>query len=170
MIPLLSVATVILVYSIYNPAIIELVNVSRFFNTLGQILQKAEVLELNKIYNIVIGSGFNYPGMVANEDLMYRPILDDDFFALQLFTMYGVLPLLFFIYYLFKENKDVVKYMFKDKYWMAGRAILICFLVSTFHTNAMVRPQLLPIFILFIVIIDQIGNAYKKSASSLGTK
>ena len=102
---MLSIATVILVFSIYNPAIIELVNVSRFFNTLGQILQKAEVLELSKIYNIVIGSGFNYPGMVANEDLMFRPILDDDFFALQLFTMYGCCIAFFYLLYLQRKQR-----------------------------------------------------------------
>lgn len=169
-IALLYFAAVILVFSIYNPAIVELVNISRFFNTLGDILQKAEVLELNKIYNIMIGSGFNYPGMSANEELIFRPILEDDFFALQLFTMYGVLPVMFFVYYLLKKRKGIVKHVYKDKYWMAGKAILICFLVSTFHTNALVRPQLLPIFVLFIVIVDQISNVYKKPKSHIGIK
>jgi len=160
----------ILMFSLYNPAITELINISRFSGTMVDILQKAEVLEISRFYNLVIGIGFNYPGMLENEEFMFRPILEDDFFALQLFTMYGFLPILFFVYYIFRERKDVDMYIYEDKYWRAGKAILICFLISVIHTNALVRPQLLPLFILFVVIVDQIRFAYKKPSSFLVIK
>ena len=163
---LLAFLTVILMFSVYNPAVTELINVSRFFNTIADILQKAEMLELSRFYNIFIGVGFNYPGMLENEEFLFRPILEDDFFALQLFSMYGFFPLLFFVFYVFKKRKDVDMHIYKDKYWRAGTAILLCFLISIFHTNALVRPQLLPIFILFVVIVDQIRFAYAKPVSN----
>ena len=159
---LLASLSVILMFSVYNPAITELINVSRFFNTMGDILQKAEILELSNILNIFLGLGFNYPGMLESEPFLFRPILEDDFFALQLFSMYGFFPLLFFVCYVFMKRKDVDKHIYEDKYWRAGKAILLCFLISAVHTNALVRPQLFPIFILFVVVVDQIRLAYTR--------
>jgi len=156
---LMAVMVVIFLKSDYP--YLELFNVERFYNTLLVILKKLEHLESSNIFSLFIGFGFNYPGMIISEGLFLAPILEDDLFLIQLITMYGLVPLLLFLFYIFHINKNYKYYLIRDKYWLASRAIIICFLFSSFHTNAIIRPQLFPLFFFYIVMLNQILIFYK---------
>ena len=108
-----------------------------------------------------VGFGFNYPGMISTEGALFRPILEDDLFILQIFTMYGVIPISMFFYYLFLSKNNSHYMILNDKYWRSAKSIILCVIISAFHTNALVRPQIFPVFIFFIVIADQIANHYR---------
>ena len=45
-------------------------------------------------------------------------------------------------------------------------AILICLVVTMFHTNAMIRPQIYPVFFLMIVIKYVIHKKHQKDILS----
>ena len=111
--------------------------------------------------NIFIGFGFNYPNMNLNETHSFFPILEDDLFILQLITMYGAIPLILFIRYLFFVKARIPFDLYNNKYWLSAKAIIICALISSFHTNAIIRPQIFPIFFFYVVMADQILNFYR---------
>ena len=124
-------------------------------------MQKIELLGYENLINIFIGFGFNYPNMNLNEAHSFFPILEDDLFILQLVTMYGAIPLFLFIRYLFFVKPRVSFNLYNDKYWLSAKAIIICALITAFHTNAIIRPQIFPIFFFYIVMADQIVNFYR---------
>jgi hypothetical protein len=127
-------------------AYVEMFDIERFYRTILAILSELEKFDLNRIYNVFIGSGYNYPGMIKSD---YTPILSDDLFLIQLITIYGLLPLMLFVFSIFNIKKH---YRENNFFLNVSTAILICFLITTLHTNAMIRPQLLPIFVMFIVV------------------
>lgn len=127
-------------------ASVEMFDIERFYRTILVILDQLERFSLDRIYNIFIGSGYNYPGMIKSD---YSPILSDDLFLIQLITIYGFLPLMLFVFSLF----NIKKHYSEDNFFLnVSTAILICFLITTLHTNAMIRPQLFPFFVMFVAV------------------
>ena len=157
---LIFLVTAIL-FGFFFPGFTGILEFDRFVGTFFEILSKVEKLNISSIFNFIAGYGFNYPGMISKEGLLFRPILDDDLFILQIFTMYGVIPVFMFFYYLFFSKNNSHYIILNDKYWRAAKSIILCILVSAFHTNAMVRPQIFPVFIFFVVMADQIANHYR---------
>jgi hypothetical protein len=137
----------------FFPAISGLLNLERFILTIGDILNKVELLSFSRLYNILVGSGFNYPGMSTAGNPFYNPILEDDFFLIQLITIFGLIPLAGFFVFIFKKRHPLIK---RNDLWRSSQSILIIFTISIFHTNAIIRPQIFPIFILFVVLKKEI--------------
>tara|TARA_B100001123_G_C15308400_1_gene1023500 strand:+ start:1687 stop:2820 length:1134 start_codon:yes stop_codon:yes gene_type:complete len=150
----------LLVY--FLPAFIGTINIETLLNTAFIIFSEFENFDGGRIYNLVIGSGYNYPGMKTGYSSNLNPLLNDDLFIIQLATIYGVLPLLMFAYCIF-SMKTIPKVDPDYVYINAANAILICFAVSAMHTNALIRPQLYPIFFLFIVAKHLLYKSYKEN-------
>jgi len=140
------IAVMAIPFFIKFPSFIEMFDIGRFYRTLLIILKELDTFGLDRFGNILIGYGYSYPGMVKSD---YSPILSDDLFLVQLVTIFGLIPLVLFVFSVF----NVKKYYREDNFFLgAATAILICFLITTFHTNALIRPQLFPFFIMFVVI------------------
>ena len=146
----------------FLPAFIGTINIDTLLNTVFIIFSEFENIDGGRIYNLVIGSGYNYPGMKSGYSSNLNPLMNDDLFIIQLATIYGVLPLLMFAYSVC-SMKSIPKIDPNYAYMNAANAILICFAVSAIHTNALIRPQLYPIFFLFIVAKHLLYKSYKEN-------
>ena len=135
----------------FVPAFIETISFTSFFNTAIDILGEFKEVDIGRLYNIFMGSGYNYPGMNDGYSKDFFPFMSDDLFILQLASIYGLLPWAFFLIAIMSMN-TIPKTNPYYSYMNASNAILICFLITTLHTNALVRPQLYPVFFLFIVM------------------
>jgi hypothetical protein len=95
----------------------------------------------------------------STDDLL-SPVLSDDLFIVSLLSQYGiVLPalLVFAILVTFRKALiDVNRHgnSFLRSLLGASFGCVVAFVVSTFHANALMRPQLFPIFIIFLAIIS----------------
>jgi len=146
------------------PGFSGLIDLERFFKTFDIIISTFSVLDLDRLYNFIVGSGYNYPG-ILDKSSFYHPIVNDHLFTIQLSTIFGLIPLLLFIYFIF-SNKNLIKNIKYDVQYRASSAILLTYFVSTFHTNALVRPQLFPLFFLFVVILHKVKIKYLLSNKS----
>jgi len=155
-----SVAGIFLVNMVLTllPGFSSLIELEGILKTFYIILSQVEVLDLSRLYNIIVGSGYNYNGML-DRNSFFHPILQDDMFFIQLSTVFGLIPILLFIYFIF-SNKNLIKNIKYDVQYRASSAILLTFFISTLHTNALVRPQLFPLFFLFVVILHKIKTKY----------
>jgi hypothetical protein len=117
----------------FIPGVSELVKAERLVAPGRIILQKTERLyEPHYLKNIFMGNGFNYPGM--DLDSPYSPLLSDDLFFIQLVTTYGLLPAFVFFWCVFSRKYRVPE---EGDLGVYSLAIIILFLVSGMHTNAM---------------------------------
>ena len=161
---LILVSFVISVVSILL-AFIEVINIARLSNTLWDLLSDAAYLGSDRFYNLLIGSGYNFPGFDNSYEALNGPILNDDLFIIQFLTTYGLLPIVIFFFCVGRMRsipRDTHNYAFYN----AANAILICLVVTMFHTNAMIRPQIYPVFFLMIVIKYVIHKKYQKDILS----
>jgi len=142
-----------------------LVNLERFLKAFDIIINRVEILDLSRLYNIIIGSGYNYAGML-DKGSTFHPLLEDDLFFIQLATVFGLVPILLFIYFIF-SNKNLVKNIKYNVQYRTSSAIVLAYFISTFHANALVRPQLFPLFFLFIVILHKVKEKYLLSKKTL---
>ena len=125
---------------------------------LVMIYQFEELANLKGVYHLFSGAGFNYPGMQAT---LYSPVLNDELFIIQMISIYGLLPICSFFIVLVLLNRKYMPLMASatndsSRIFMS---IIVCMLVSTIHTNAMVKPQIYPILFLSLGVLS---ISYKK--------
>ena len=100
-----SVAGIFLVNMVLTllPGFSSLIELEGILKTFDIILSQVEVLDLSRLYNIIVGSGYNYIGML-DRNSFFHPILQDDMFFIQLSTVFGLIPILLFIYFIFSKS------------------------------------------------------------------
>lgn len=135
----------------FVPAFVEVLNLEALIGTAEVILSQFERLGSDRIYNIFIGSGYNFPGFENKYAAFNGPVLNDDLFLIQLITTYGFIPLTIFYIFIMKMP-SIPKQDPLYNLMNASNAILICLSITVIHTNALIRPQIYPIFFLIIVI------------------
>ena len=147
-------------YYYYFSAALQLMNPMRIMNTLIYISSHLlQLLTLDRLYNVVFGSGFSYVDYKVN---IFGPVLSSELFFAQLITMYGLFPLILFITSVLRRSFKLIKLeKYKSFYGpdyiivLVSFIVIIMMLVSTIHESAMVRPQLFPIFFIFLSIISR---------------
>src|SRR5262249_1523371 len=103
------------------------------------------------------GLGPVSPGMLQNDVL--SPIASEDIFFITLLSSYGViLPVLLGSAVLIAFTAAIAAARrtanMRLQALLAGRLrCLVAYLVSTVHTNAMMWPQLFPLFFLFLAVV-----------------
>ena len=165
----LTIVIFFLSISFFVPAFIEVLNIETLLKTVEVIFSQVERLGYDRFYNLLIGSGYNFPGFDNSYAAFNGPVLNDDLFIIQLITTYGFLPLLLFLYYVFSMPsipKEDSNYLLFN----TANSILICLLITTVHTNALIRPQIFPVFFLIIVLKHLIFSHYQidKNSQSIG--
>ena len=123
---------------------------------------------MDRFYNLLVGSGYNYPGFKYSWQALSGPLVNDDLFLLQLLTMYGLLPVALFLFCV-ARMRSIPKNAQDYKFLNAANAILICLIVTVAHTNALIRPQIYPVFFLMIVMKHVIYKKYQ-AETTLGQK
>lgn len=164
---LFSIPVSIYVIMYYFPGSGYIFNIDQFFNTFTKSVEDIQLIGIDRLYNIILGSGFNFPNMEtyinSSNDYLF-PIVSDHFFIIQLCTIFGVLPLLYLFYGIFL-NKEVCQNAKYKNYIRIVQSIILVFFVSTLHTNALVRPQALHILILFLALLYKLRFLSSKSNS-----
>jgi len=127
-----------------------------------------ENLEIGRVYNLIIGSGFTFYEYNKLSSI-FGPILTEDLFIVYLVTAYGLFPLAFFFISMFYISNKILNSLklngpHKDYLLVLGMfSSVIVFGMSTIHTNALVRPQLFPLFFVFLFLISRYENYYGAS-------
>jgi hypothetical protein len=147
----------------YNSAAFALLEPGRIINTLVWILSNiTNIFDSGRFYNLIVGSGFSYPGYQSSQNI-FGPLISDDLFFIQLLTMFGVIPFLSLLYLMFSRTDNLlrnIKASACDIYdintiAVAAFSVIVVMLVSTIHTNAMSRAQLFPIFFICLAILSK---------------
>ena len=151
----LTVAVLMLMsvfYFIDFSAYDQIYNIDSMFNTLISLLSaNREFGDLTVLFRNPInwlGSGFPVPG---DWTTAFNVVRSDDLFFIQLISMYGLIG----GGVLFSGILQVLKQLIVDMrrpseenrlVYQLGLVVVIAMLVSTVHTNALIRPQLFPLF------------------------
>jgi hypothetical protein len=143
--------SIFIAISLIVPAFIEVINITGLATASEAILSEATNLGPDRLYNLLIGSGYNFPGFDNTYKAFNGPVLNDDLFIIQLFTTYGLLPVSLFFFCVVRMRSIPKNYQ-NYRFFNAANAILICLTVTLVHTNALIRPQIYPVFFLMIVI------------------
>lgn len=112
------------------------------------------------------GMGFAVPGQGPYD---MHPIRSDDLFLVQLISMYGLPGIIFLVIGIFLVGEVI----YKSKYLgngdhliiMTSLGVLTAILVSTVHTNAMIRPQIFPVFFVALSAIGFYSSKYRIPSS-----
>jgi hypothetical protein len=166
----LSVIFIMLLISIFSTLNqhLNLFEFERIWNTLMLILSSLnKLISIDRAYNLIVGSGFSYDGYIYHTDA-FGPLLSDDLFFVQMLSMFGIFPLLLFFLSFFRGAFRVIKSQ-ADKginyvIVVVSFSAIVTMLTSTIHTNSLVRPQLFPVFFIFIFILyryEQLNNRIK---------
>lgn len=165
------------VFMIDFSAYLIIISFESIFNTL--FLMLANNSEFDDLIHLFanplnwLGAGFPVPGFYDSD---FNVVRSDDLFFVQLISMYGIIGvaiLIFCVKLLFRRSlfrcsqvNGQIHLVFK-----LGFVIVVAMLVSTIHTNALVRPQLYPIFFIGLAAIsyyfDSINFARQEAARFL---
>lgn len=117
-------------------------------------------------YNPILWFGVGFP-IIDSDSFFIDIIRSDDFFLIQLVSIYGILFIVF-LFIFFRSwyiNFKVVniKLIIQDKYIMYSySSIVIIMLVSILHAGSLTRPQLFPLFFASLAALSVVLNSYRK--------
>ena len=130
-----------------------------------------EYFERVTTFPFVLLSGLGPVTPTTSSDDLLSPVPSEDIFIVELLSQYGiVLPFLlaFAVWVTFRKALvDTERHgnSFLRSLLGASFGCVIVFVVSSSHTNAMIKPQLFPIFFIFLAIISIVRKApYHHSA------
>lgn len=129
-----------------------LYNFNSLYNTMLMMLTANQEVSavLESFYNPIgwLGLGYPVPGDFSRD---FNVIRSDDLFFIQLISMYGLIGalLLFFGGRVMYKNIMLVRSkratVMRPVFYLSS-VVIIAMVLSTIHTNALIRPQLFPLF------------------------
>jgi hypothetical protein len=142
----------------------KIYSISNSSKTLSIMMGKQTTINLyvNQLTHnpITLFTGLGAP----SQNVDYRPVLssfsDDDIFFLSVISSYGIIIPLLLFYSLYKsihtfiKTKSPVKRSRLEFTYVASIGCILACIISTIHTNALFRAQILPIFIIFMAFIS----------------
>ena len=162
----LIICVVVFNYEFFSSAVVHM-SLERIMKTLFYVLSLFKsILTFDRMYNVIVGSGFTYHGYTSN---WFGPLLSEELFQIQLITMYGLIPIIMFITISLRKSLKIIKIQKYLSY--AGQdyiivvacfCVIIVMLASTIHVNALIRPQIYPIYFICLSIISQYELCHSK--------
>ena len=157
-------------YDIFDlGAFSQIYNAEKMSQTMGVMLGKSETFELyfsqisHNPLSLLFGLGGHSPDIGLRSTL--SSFSDDDIFILSLISRYGLLLLMFILSFSFlvlrvrrcMQWRLPMNYVFL---MTVSIGVISAMMISAIHTDAMYKPQLFPVFIIFLSIVSSV--AYQK--------
>lgn len=155
-----------------SSAFLQIYNIEQFSKTISVILDNVNfTIYLEQLVNnpLTLVTGLGYPSADISLIGWGSSFRDDDVFFLSLLSRYGVVIPALFIFLLINFGRSIRNQVIgsksKDLEFIFMQIILLSFVIaalfSTVHTDALFRPQILPIVVMVISFLVAIQRGYK---------
>ena len=175
---LISFIVIMVVYTLIFVGIVDIYSFSKIYsirsiisniNILANIPEIHRYIEQIFTYPIFLITGAGPATPTQSISNLLNPILSDDLFVISLVSRYGLIIPFFLVLAIWEMFRISIKNvrLRHDKYLetilSASFGCIVTYMASTIHTGAFHRPQLFPIFFIFLSILAVIRNHQYKS-------
>lgn len=126
-------------------------------------------------FSPLTGVGYRIPGSATGADV-FRPVISEDLFVIQLFSSYGwIIPALLLLAIIRlvlnitrkRRHRSLSSDPDRAFVLIGATGVLIVAIVSTVHTNALIKAQIFPIFIFLLAIASEFSKCRQYLSDSI---